>query len=283
MQRGYGIIKTLAPLHIGTTAGEETGNLNLIFRDQFTQTGIVPGSSIRGRLRADMLERTKNEDDVKTLYGRGAGDDKKAENSGETTPVANNSDRQKNYQYESLVKLEHASIVWLPIFCPGQPIVWVSCKLLLERYKRIVGIKENVPEAGTSSQKLNKRKLFFNLGFLEVKHPGKNLSSWFPSKEELPAAIVEDNEMGMIHDMGLYRQSRVALAKYQKVVENYFNVEALPEGTILVFPLALKSKDNLWDNWRPLDNNKEGDIYLGGLESIGFGHCSMTLHLCEDK
>lgn len=53
-QKAYGIIETLAPLHIGASAGEETGNLNLIFRDQFTQTGIIPGSSIRGRFRADM-------------------------------------------------------------------------------------------------------------------------------------------------------------------------------------------------------------------------------------
>jgi CRISPR-associated protein Cmr4 len=52
--KAYGIIETLAPLHVGATAGEETGNLNLIFRDQFTQTGIIPGSSIRGRFRADM-------------------------------------------------------------------------------------------------------------------------------------------------------------------------------------------------------------------------------------
>ena len=52
--KAYGIIETLAPLHVGATAGEESGNLNLIFRDQFTQTGIIPGSSIRGRFRADM-------------------------------------------------------------------------------------------------------------------------------------------------------------------------------------------------------------------------------------
>ena len=26
-QKAYGIIKTLAPLHVGSTAGEETGNL----------------------------------------------------------------------------------------------------------------------------------------------------------------------------------------------------------------------------------------------------------------
>ena len=49
-KKAYGIIETLAPLHVGATAGEESGNLNLIFRDQFTQTGIIPGSSIRGRL-----------------------------------------------------------------------------------------------------------------------------------------------------------------------------------------------------------------------------------------
>ena len=49
---GYGIIETLAPLHVGASAGEETGNLNLIFRDQFTQTGIIPGSRAQGRVRS---------------------------------------------------------------------------------------------------------------------------------------------------------------------------------------------------------------------------------------
>jgi CRISPR-associated protein Cmr4 len=44
--KAYGIIETFAPLHVGASSGEETGNLNLIFRDQFTQTGIIPGSSI---------------------------------------------------------------------------------------------------------------------------------------------------------------------------------------------------------------------------------------------
>jgi CRISPR-associated protein Cmr4 len=33
-KKAYGIIETLAPLHVGATAGEESGNLNLIFRDQ---------------------------------------------------------------------------------------------------------------------------------------------------------------------------------------------------------------------------------------------------------
>jgi CRISPR-associated protein Cmr4 len=57
----------------------------------------------------------------------------------------------------------------------------------------------------------------------------------------------------------------------------FFNVEALPEGSILVFPVALKER-----GWQPFDTpqNQElskQDMYFGGLESIGFGRCSVTL------
>ena len=58
-ERRYGLIRTLAPLHVGASAGEEAGNLNLIFRDPFTQTGIIPGSSIRGRFRAEVKLATR--------------------------------------------------------------------------------------------------------------------------------------------------------------------------------------------------------------------------------
>jgi CRISPR-associated protein Cmr4 len=68
--KAYGIIETLAPLHVGATAGEETGNLNLIFRDQFTKTGIIPGSSIRGRFRADMRQKEPGTENI--WYGHQA-------------------------------------------------------------------------------------------------------------------------------------------------------------------------------------------------------------------
>ena len=116
--KAYGIIETLAPLHVGASAGEETGNLNLIFRDQFTQTGIIPGSSLRGRFRADM--RLSSTDNTNNWYGHEA--------------VAN---RKDGGTTEAKVKFEYASLVWLPVFCPGQPIVWVTCPWLLKRYKQI--------------------------------------------------------------------------------------------------------------------------------------------------
>ena len=80
----------------------------------------------------------------------------------------------------------------------------------------------------------------------------------------------------MIHDMALYRQSRVALDKEEKKVKKgaFFNTEALPEGTILVFPIALKENQ---ETWQLFVQSTDTDIYLGGLESIGFGHCYLTL------
>lgn len=272
--KAYGIIETLAPLHVGATAGEENGNLNLIFRDQFTLTGIIPGSSIRGRLRAEMY-RQQGEAETNKWYG----DEAKSEQSGSTS--------------ESLVKFEYASIVWLPVFCPGQPIVWVSCHRLLKRYQRIAGEYQlpdgtllknaTIPREYTGSQTLQalevngERKLFFNFGFLTIPRTD-NLSAWFPLGEELPAVVVADDEISLIHDMALYRQSRVALKKDEKVVADkaFFNTEALPEETILAFPIALK-KEKEGKKWQPFQGDNSIDIYLGGLESIGFGHCKLTL------
>ncbi|MBW4418964.1 MAG: type III-B CRISPR module RAMP protein Cmr4 [Myxacorys californica WJT36-NPBG1] len=265
-KRAYGIIEALAPLHVGATAGEESGNLNLIFRDQFTQTGIIPGSSIRGRFRSEMRRGKGGES---FWYGAPA-------ETGESDSTT-----------ESVVKFEYASLLWLPVFCPGQPVVWVSCPKLLKRYQRIVGgeLKNTrIPEKYTGSSTLKplnvegKKKLFFNFGFLELKET-KDLKAWFPNGEELSAVVVGDDEIGMIHDMALYRQSRVRLKDDEKRVDGggFFNTEALPEGTIMVFPIAVRDTEAK-DSWKPFgDGNQSGEIYLGGLESIGFGNCQITL------
>ncbi|BAS60333.1 hypothetical protein NIES2135_64400 (plasmid) [Leptolyngbya boryana NIES-2135] len=272
-KKTYGIIETLAPLHVGATAGEESGNLNLIFRDQFTQTGILPGSSIRGRFRSEM--RRDQSGDANYWYGSPA-------ETGESDTTS-----------ESIVKFEYASLLWLPVFCPGQPIVWVSSPKLLKRYQRIAGnsvdglksIKtsaiDRLKYVGSSTLKtLNvegKKKLFFNFGFLTLDKT-EDLSIWFPNGEQLPAVVVGDDEIGMIHDMALYRQSRVRLMDREKRVDKggFFNTEALPEGTIMVFPIAIRNTATT--PWQPFgDGIETSEIYLGGLESIGFGNCQITL------
>ena len=271
-RRAYGVIEALAPVHVGATAGEETGNLNLIFRDQFTQTGIIPGSSIRGRFRADMRGNKAGEE--QTWYGHESVDGRP---DGGTT--------------EALVKCEYASLVWVPVFCPGQPVVWVTCPLLLKRYKRIAGIQADVPEPYTAAAGLEGRQmeergkiLFFNLGFIELEHE-EDLAAWIPPGTDLDLkklVVVIDNDIAMLHYMALYRQSRVKLLDEMKKVDTergaFFNTEALPEGSVLVFPIALKQT-----GWKPFGEQENSsdiyssELYFGGLESIGFGRCRVSI------
>jgi CRISPR-associated protein Cmr4 len=287
--KAYGIIETLAPLHVGASAGEETGNLKLIFRDQFTQTGIIPGSSIRGRFRADMhLKESGQEQHYCGIQVGGKPQaDMRLKKSGQEQHWYGHeaiSGQEDGGTTEALVKFEYASLVWFPVFCPGQPVVWISCPRLLKRYKLITGVSAEVPEAYSASRGLQGRKLdnssgkvlFFNLGFITLEHEAE-LAPWIPADADLvkeKLVVVGDNDIALLHDMGLYRQSRVALESEAKKAKDgaFFNVEALPEGSVLVFPIALKEKD-----WKPFGSENTQDLYFGGLESIGFGHCRVTL------
>ncbi|MGB3511170.1 MAG: RAMP superfamily CRISPR-associated protein [Microcoleaceae cyanobacterium] len=307
-QKAYGIIETMAPLHVGASAGEETGNLNLIFRDQFTQTGIIPGSSIRGRFRADM--RLKRMD-----YQRQNSQQNNSENQSENAPENQQTkalsvpqEIDENHWYgheaidgpnkpidggttEAIIKFEYASLVWFPVFCPGQPVVWISCPRLLKRFKKISNISAEIPEPYTASPNLpgrqvgsNKKVLFFNLGFIEIESQENqedkvNLSDWVPDGVDIPKSnlvVVGDNDIATLHDMGLYRQSRVKMLNDVKKVDTekggFFNTEALPEGSILVFPIAAKEK-----GWKPFGDKTTKDLYFGGLESIGFGRCQVRI------
>lgn len=169
-KKANSIIETLAPLHMGATA-DESGNLNLIFRDQFTQTGIVPGSSIRGRLYSEMWQ-SHSEKEAGYWYGYEA----ESELSENTT--------------ESVVKFEYASILWLPVFCPGQPLVWVSCPKLLKRYKRIAGITANVPALYTGSTAL----AYSTISFIQKSLMQFNLARQFEAHEILNEAYVRGRE-----------------------------------------------------------------------------------------
>jgi len=316
--KAYGIIETLAPLHVGASAGEETGNLNLIFRDQFTQTGIIPGSSIRGRFRADM--RLKRQLWLeKELQSQGVlipdptqqefvevladGKEKKLtrlqwlEKNAKEKGLQLSRSIDENYWYgasandgdttEALVKFEYASLVWLPVFCPGQPIVWISCPRLLKRYKQITGISQTIPKPtnGVYPVRLNQHRdrLFFSLGFLDNLR-NTDLSDWIPSGSRIAPdnlVVVDDSDIATIHDMALYRQTRTKLEDGVKKVDKFFGFEALPEDSILIFPIAIRQSVPKVDAgnqiaWKPFERATK-DLYFGGLESIGCGRASVIL------
>ncbi|MFN5513883.1 MAG: RAMP superfamily CRISPR-associated protein [Cyanobacteriota bacterium] len=271
--KAYGVIETLAPLHVGASAGEETGNLNLIFRDQFTQTGIIPGSSIRGRFRADMREEEGN---VDKWYGKQAKKKDEQVNDEDTTS-------------EGIVKFEYASLLWLPVYCPNQPIVRVTCPIWLNRYLRLKNQPSQTFTPYSYFGKTSGKPLFFNLGFLPLKKHEPLLKKCMPdkvsNKDEFLLLVVDNTEISMIHDMALYRQSRVSLEKDKKKAKKgaFFDVEALPEGSVLTFPIALRkhyeSEEVKWTDFESQHNFSSGkEMYFGGLESIGFGRTQVFCH-----
>ena len=333
--KAYGIIETLAPLHVGASAGEETGNLNLIFRDQFTQTGIIPGSSIRGRFRADMrlrrqqyLESALREKGVSlppaTEKGTPNPDKPQAkplprlkwleqESTKHGIKVPPQTDENHWYGHhavagqedggttEAFVKFEYASLVWIPVFCPGQPVVWVSCPRLLRRFKQITGKSGKIPRPKSKAEgqpkvypaklREHRDRLFFNLGFLDDLEVVPDLDQWVPEESEIQPdnlVVVDDQDISIIHDMALYRQTRTKLEDEVKKVENFFGFEALPEDSILIFPIAIKDVVPEFDKnsetsedgsvrWKPFKKRTMRELYFGGLESVGCGHCEVML------
>ncbi len=103
----------------------------------------------------------------------------------------------------------------MPVFCPGQPVVWVTCPLLLKRYKRIAKIDADVPEPYTAAAGLEGRQmegrgkiLFFNLGFIELEHEEDNgmeeepidLNKQIkPSNNKPNPALMEEDEEGVTY------------------------------------------------------------------------------------
>jgi CRISPR-associated protein Cmr4 len=213
----------------------------------------------------------------------------------------------KDWTTEALVKFEYASLVWIPVFCPGQPIVWVSCPRLLKRYQQITQIQGDIPRPASDapdkpvqhpvSLKQRRDRLFFNLGFLDNLRDTPILKDLVPPGTKVQPdnlVVVDDADISLIHDMALYRQTRTKLEDNVKKVENFFGFEALPEDSILVFPVAIKkslpefSKTALKElqqpeEWQPfgIDASKNAllsrSLYFGGLESIGCGRCRVSL------
>jgi CRISPR-associated protein Cmr4 len=113
-------------------------------------------------------------------------------------------------------------------------------------------------------------RLFFNLGFLDnLKDTPDLAEKWLPEKTNIQPdnlVVVDDADISLIHDMALYRQSRTKLKDGVKKVDFFFGFEALPEDSILIFPIAIKKslsaheKEALaelkqTERWHPFDTD----------------------------
>ena len=114
MQANVFHLHTLSALHCGS--GQATGPVDLpIARARATHLPIVPGSSLRGVLRAQIEER--DEPSAKALFGP-----RRANHSGDS--------------FAGALSVGDATLLLLPVRALAGVVCWTTCPFVLERYRR---------------------------------------------------------------------------------------------------------------------------------------------------
>lgn len=117
------------PLHCGSEGG--TGYVDLpIQRERHTSYPVIPGSTIKGVLRDELLDNL-TEEGVRTVFGADGTKDEKATRPG-------------------TFSFGDGILVAFPVRSSGAPFHWVTCPFVLERVFRALGADIQVaqPEKG---------------------------------------------------------------------------------------------------------------------------------------
>jgi CRISPR-associated protein Cmr4 len=117
------------PLHCGSEGG--TGYVDLpIQRERHTSYPVIPGSTIKGVLRDELLDNL-TEEGVRKVFGADGTKDEKATRPG-------------------TFSFGDGILVAFPVRSSGAPFHWVTCPFVLERVFRALGadIQVGQPEKG---------------------------------------------------------------------------------------------------------------------------------------
>lgn len=113
------------PLHCGAEGG--TGYVDLpIQRERHTHYPVVPGSTIKGVLRDELLAELQ-EEGIRAIFGADGTKDEKA-----TAP--------------GTFSFGDAILVAFPVRSSGAPFHWVTCPFVLERVFRALGKSVDLPQ-----------------------------------------------------------------------------------------------------------------------------------------
>ncbi|MBK4728551.1 type III-B CRISPR module RAMP protein Cmr4 [Oxynema sp. CENA135] len=262
----------LAPLHTGGTTQE--GNLLGIARESHTDLPYIPSSTIRGRQRASVSDRL-----IRTqLFG---------------PELKDLEDRDFVEQYQSetghqLTQLEQGniwigdgSILWLPVPSLSHGVIWITCPMLLHRWKRFnPGLPEIPPKYSTN---LNSNRSAIYLKDAIFKN--QQLQNWNEWRAFIPhhettqvierVLVLSDRDCAILIQMSLWRQVKIKLDEHKTVDGGFRYEEAIPPETIIYFPWGLTSAAN-GQSAEAEDKFKEHlekheIIQIGGQESLGRG------------
>lgn len=283
-------VHALSPLHAGT--GQSIGAVDLaIARDRATGMPYLPGSSLKGSLRARAVERSLDEKLVVAVFG----------------PETNNAS-----EHAGAIVLGDANLLLLPIRSVAGTFAWVTSPLLLDRYARdareaglaVAGVPRpaKVDEclvANGTKLKLpaGDRVVFEDLDFEAqesdivgklAEELGRQLfpegsidhKSW---RESLSGrlCVVHDDVMSFLAQHGTDVVARIALEPETKTVRvgGLWYEENLPTECVLLSVVGAISNGKAapGDVFQVLEGMTKGSIQLGGKATVGRGRCQLRV------
>jgi len=279
-------IQSLSPLHSGT--GQGIGVIDQpIAREKATNIPYLPGSSIKGVLRAAC---TDLKCDVDAIFGP---------------------EPDKDDAYAGSVNFSDARLLMLPVRSLSGIFAWVTCPFILQRFKRdlqdiafssnppdivpAVEIKNCLVSEVSSPLNIDGESMTVVLEDLKLSALTSNdLQVWaewlgqliFPEdaywqnffKDRL--CLVSDDVLSFLLEIGTEVTARIRIDKDTKTVAQgaLWYEESLPAETILSsLVVASNIKATPKDVFKAISSITEKTIQFGGSATVGRGLCSTVL------
>ncbi len=279
-------IHALTPLHVGT--GSALGAVDLpVARERHTQWPLIPGSAVKGVLRAHCFEGKDEDPNCVQIFG---GRPPK-EGDGEK-------EREKHLVSGDLVVTD-ARILAFPVRSLRGVFALVTCPAVLERLARdlkAAGVASEPPKfeipGGDAGDKhihcadpkliaIQNKVILENLDFDVQPRDAKALAEWiattFGVDQDLTRriAVISDNQFTHFTRYATEVMARIALDYKTKTVKKgaLFNEEALPTETM--FYNVLRGSDATFSTLKSKLKDGDATLQFGGDETIGRGICAV--------
>jgi len=290
------LIQALSPIHCGT--GQAISGIDLpIAREKPTGMPLIPGSSIKGVLRAQPggYENSENKPKARTIHIDAFGPE--TENASE---------------HAGAVQFGDAHLLFLPIRSVRGTFSWVTSPYLLRRFARDVkerGYQWKIPSVQGATEKgalvagkrllvkvQNEERVVFEDFDFKASHSeelaafarlfGEHLFGKDAREDQMHfverVCVVGDDVMRVLARVGMEIVARNRISSETKTVEKgaLWTEEALPVESILaglIVTTPVKRETAEADLVKHVKSLCQGAIQLGGKATIGRGVCKVEV------
>jgi CRISPR-associated protein Cmr4 len=256
-------------LHHG--AGRSAGIIDLpVAREAATDVPFIAGSGVKGALRDRARQRYREDAEINRCFGE--------------------------QEHAGMLSIADARLLLLPVRSLTGSYKWLTCPLLLERYRRDLarcGIHRAVPEVPLSAREGRSGAAGAGKGTLFLEEREFAVTGSLPAgltdaiapllrhadtRKRLGGqlVVVGDDDFAWFCRYALPIAARNQLERDTKISKNLWYEESLPPDTVL-YTLVMARDDKSATSLMTLFPDEEPYLQLGGNETVGHGWVAITV------